>query len=128
MLVEVIHSWRDLSNPGQAVVQLLVILLILFIFGLLPWIDNYAHLAGFVFGFLLSFATWPYVPYLSRRSKIISVIACLSVSVCLFVVLVVLFYVSPLYECPNCQYFNCIEFTAQFCRNMEVVISRSDTY
>jgi len=128
LFVEVIHSWRDLSNPGQALVQLIAILLLLFIFGLLPWIDNYAHLAGFVFGFLLSFAVWPHVPYLRRRGKIISVIVCMSLSVSLFVLLIVLFYVSPLYKCPNCQYFNCIPFAPQFCRSMEVNISRSHTY
>jgi len=108
--------------------QLLVILIVLFILGLLPWVDNYAHLAGFIFGFLLSFATWPYVPYLSRRNKIISVVVCLCLSVFLFVLLVILFNVSPLYECPNCQYFNCIPFADQFCRSMEVDISRSHTY
>ena len=103
LIVEVIHSWRDLSDPLQALLQLLAILLVLFIFGLLPWIDNYAHLAGFVLGFLLSFAMWPDVPYLSRRGKIISVIVCMSVSVSLLVLLIVLFYVSPLYKCPNCH-------------------------
>jgi len=128
LFVEVIHSWRDLSNPGRALAQLLAILLGLFVLGLLPWIDNYAHLAGFVVGFLLSFATWPYVPYLDRRGKIVSVLVCMSVCVCLFVLLVVLFYVSPLYRCPNCQYFNCLPFAPEFCRSMEVNISRSQTY
>jgi len=128
LFVDVIHSWRILSNPGEAIFQLLAILVLLFVFGLLPWIDNYAHLAGFVFGFLFSFAMWPYVPYLKRRGKIISVCVCMSAFVCLFVLLIVLFYVSPLYECPNCQYFNCIPFAPEFCRNMEVVISRSHKY
>jgi len=110
------------------VVKLLAILLTLFVLGLLPWIDNYAHLAGFIFGFLLSFTMWPYIPYLSRRGKIVSVFICMSVSLGLFVMLIVLFYVSPLYECPNCHYFNCIPFAPQFCRSMEVEISRSHTY
>jgi len=128
LFVDVIHSWRSLSDPIQALIQLLIILLILFVFGLLPWIDNYAHLAGFVFGFLLSFAMWPHVPYLSRSGKIISVFVCMSLCVSLLVVLIVLFYVSPLYKCPNCHYFNCIPFAPKFCSNMEVVISRSHTY
>jgi len=128
LIVEVIHSWRDLSNPLQALFQLLAILLTLFIFGLLPWIDNYAHLAGFVFGFLWSFAIWPYVPYLRQRGIIISKLVCISLCLCLLVLLVVLFYVSPLYKCPNCHYFNCIPFAPEFCRSMEVVIRRSHTY
>jgi len=128
LFVEVIHGWQYLEKPGWEVIKLLAILLVLFVLGLLPWIDNYAHLAGFVFGFLLSFAMWPYIPYLSRRGKIVSVFVCMSVSLCLFVALIVLFYVSPLYECPNCQYFNCIPFAPEFCRRMEVEISRSHTY
>jgi len=128
LLVEVIHSWQRLSKPGLEVVKLLAVLLALFVLGLLPWIDNYAHLAGFVFGFLLSFAMWPDVPYLSRRGKITSVFVCLSLSVSLFVLLVVLFYVSPLYQCPNCQYFNCIPFAPELCRSMEVKISRTHAY
>ena len=127
LFVEVIHSWRDLSNPGQAVAQLLIILVVLFTLGLLPWVDNYAHLAGFVFGFLLSFGVWP-VSFFARRGKIVSVLVCMCASLALFVVLVVLFYVSPLYHCPNCQYFNCIPFAPEFCRSMEVVIERTHKY
>jgi len=128
LFVEVIHGWPNVEKPGLEVVKLLAVLLTLFMFGLLPWIDNYAHLAGFVFGFLLSFAMWPCIPYLGRRGKIVSVLVCMSASVGLFVLLIVLFYVSPLYKCPNCHYFNCIPFAPEFCRSMEVEISRPHTY
>ena len=38
----------------------LLVMLPLFLLGLLPWIDNYSHLVGLLFGTLLSFALFPH--------------------------------------------------------------------
>ena len=59
LFVEVVQSWQILASPCWAVTQLSFIVGILFAVGFLPWIDNYAHVVGFVFGFLLSFALLP---------------------------------------------------------------------
>ena len=47
----------------MAVLKLAVIAIFLFLFGLLPWVDNYAHLFGFISGILLSFALLPYIVF-----------------------------------------------------------------
>jgi len=101
-----------------------LLLLVLFIIGLLPFVDNYAHLIGFIVGFLLSFALLPYLTFgkYDKHSKLIGIIACLFITCGFFALLVVLFYVSPIYNCPGCQYFNCIPFTKSFCKSMEVNI------
>jgi membrane associated rhomboid family serine protease len=42
----------------------------------LPWVDNYAHLFGFIFGFLLSYAILPFVTFgrnYDRRRKLVLV-------------------------------------------------------
>lgn len=61
-----------LKNPNQALCKLVTITLFLFVFGLLPWVDNFAHLFGFIFGFLLSFALLPFVSFgeYDRQKKI----------------------------------------------------------
>lgn len=126
LFVEIIQNWYILSNPGMAVAKLGFLLLLLFIVGLLPMVDNYAHLIGFVFGFLLSFALLPYITFnlKDKRGKLIGIVVCLVATIGLFIGLIVLFYVSPVYNCPHCHYFNCIPFTPNFCKSMEVQIRR----
>jgi len=125
LFVEVIQSWQMLQHPLWAIGKLVILLVFLFLVGLFPWIDNYAHLIGFIFGFLLSFALFPHVTFnvIDERGKRIGIAVCLIASVGLFIGLVILFYVSPIYSCDYCKYFNCIPFTDKFCSSMEVNIS-----
>lgn len=130
LLVEVLQSIQMLKRPCLAVLKIGGFIVFLFILGLLPWIDNWAHVCGFLFGFLLAFSLLPYVSFgeFDRRRKIIGIILSLGGSIFLFIILVVLFYVLPLYDCPGCQYFNCIPLTDDFCKNMEVSNNRESTY
>jgi len=130
LFVDVIHNWRLIQNPGWALGKLTIITVLLFVLGFLPMIDNYAHVFGFLFGFMLSFALLPYVTFglVEERGKVIGIVVCLVVCVCLLNVLIVLFYVSPIYSCTGCQFFNCIPFTNKFCRSMEVKIVRGEDF
>ncbi len=87
-------------------------------------VDNWAHLIGFVFGFLLSFALLPHINFnkLDRAAKLIGIVLCLLTAIGLMSLLVILFYVSPVYDCEYCHYFNCIPFTKKFCKSMEAKI------
>ena len=119
-----------LERPSIGLLKVTVPIVVLFILGLLPWIDNWAHISGFLFGFLLAFALLPYVSFgtFDRRRKLIGILFSLGGSIMLVVLLIILFYVLPLYDCPGCQYFNCIPFTPDFCKNMEIDIDRNSTY
>lgn len=130
LLVEVLQSWQMLERPSIALLKVLVPIILLFMLGLLPWIDNWAHVSGFLFGFLLAFSLLPYVSFgtFDRRRKLIGILFSLGGAILLFILLVILFYVLPLYDCPGCQYFNCIPFTPDFCKNMEIDINRNTTY
>ncbi|WAQ96006.1 RHDF1-like protein [Mya arenaria] len=130
LLVEVLQSWQMLQRPAISLLKVAVPIVVLFLLGLLPWIDNWAHVCGFLFGFLLAFSLLPYVSFgqFDRRRKLIGIILSLGGAILLFVLLVILFYVLPLYDCPGCQYFNCVPFTPNFCKNMEVNIDRNATY
>ena len=62
-MVEVIHQWPMLKYPEMAILKLVGVTSMLFLTGLLPWVDNYAHLFGFIFGFFLSYALLPFVTF-----------------------------------------------------------------
>lgn len=128
LFVEVIQCWQMLKHPWWAIGKLVILLVFLFIVGLFPWIDNYAHLIGFIIGFLLSFALFPHVTFnvIDERGKKIGVAVCLVASAGLFIGLVIMFYVSPIYSCEYCKFFNCIPFTDTFCSSMEVKINFKD--
>uniref|UniRef100_A0A3Q3MP30 Inactive rhomboid protein n=1 Tax=Labrus bergylta TaxID=56723 RepID=A0A3Q3MP30_9LABR len=63
LFVELFQGWQILEKPWKAFLKLLGIVLFLFTCGLLPWIDNIAHIFGFLSGLLLSFAFLPYVTF-----------------------------------------------------------------
>ncbi|XP_014669279.1 PREDICTED: inactive rhomboid protein 2-like isoform X2 [Priapulus caudatus] len=127
LFVEVFQSWQLLLHPWIAILKLLLIFLVLIVIGLFPWVDNYAHIFGFAFGLLLSFALLPYVTFgeFDRRRKIATVVVSLLLALGLLAALIVLFYVVPIYDCKGCEYLNCIPWTDTFCKNYEIVISKS---
>lgn len=61
LFVELFQSWQILERPWRAFTKLLCVVVFLFSFGLLPWIDNFAHISGFISGLFLSFAFLPYI-------------------------------------------------------------------
>lgn len=130
LFVEVIQNWYILRSPILALLRLGLILLVLFIIGLLPMVDNYAHLVGFFFGFLLAFALLPYITFnvCDKRGKIVGILVCLLAAIGFLVGLFALFYIAPLYTCPNCHFFNCLPITKDFCRSMMVEIGRFPWY
>jgi len=128
--IEIFTNWRtyDPSTLYWAIGWLCGVTLFLFVVGLLPMIDNYAHLIGFGFGLMLGFALMPHVTFgvSDKRGKLVAVVICLLLTVGLLVVLFILFYVASIYTCPGCQYFNCIRLTPTFCRSSEVRITRDE--
>jgi len=128
LIVEVLNCWPMLKRPEQALSKLLAITFLLFLLGLLPWVDNFAHLFGFIFGFLLSYALLPFVsfgPY-DRQKKIFLIWVCLLSALFLFLLLLLLFYLIPMYDCEMCSYFNCIPITKDFCANQNINFKKDD--
>lgn len=128
LIVEVLNCWPMLKRPEQALSKLLAITFLLFLLGLLPWVDNFAHLFGFIFGFLLSYALLPFVsfgPY-DRQKKIFLIWVCLLSALFLFFLLLLLFYLIPMYDCEMCSYFNCIPITKDFCANQNINFKNDD--
>ncbi|XP_026317583.1 inactive rhomboid protein 1 [Hyposmocoma kahamanoa] len=128
LIVEVIGAWPLLRHPKRALLKLIGIAIALFLLGLLPWIDNFAHVFGFVFGFLLSYSLLPFVtfgPY-DRRRKIVLVWVCLVSAGGMLCALVALFYAAPAYECTACAYFTCLPFAPDMCASQDVRVRQLD--
>ncbi|KAJ8363765.1 hypothetical protein SKAU_G00125960 [Synaphobranchus kaupii] len=121
LFVELIQSWQILARPWRAFAKLLCVVLFLFAFGLLPWIDNFAHISGFISGFFLSFAFLPYISFgrMDMYRKRCQIIVFMVVFVGLFAGLVVLFYVYPI-KCEWCELLTCIPFTDKFCEKYDL--------
>ena len=112
------------DSPVKAVLKMSVVLLILFVIGLLPSIDNWAHLFGFLFGLVISTSLRPYKTFMGNELStvtrvLISVISAI-LAIFVFFILILLFYVEPVTECDFCSYFTCVPFTATFCDGMYI--------
>ncbi|KAE8662120.1 homeobox-leucine zipper protein ANTHOCYANINLESS 2-like isoform X1 [Hibiscus syriacus] len=59
MLSELITNWAIYTNKASALLTLLVIIAINLAIGILPHVDNFAHIGGFLTGFLLGFVLLP---------------------------------------------------------------------
>ncbi|XP_051491022.1 inactive rhomboid protein 2 [Apus apus] len=121
LFVELFQSWQVLEKPWKAFLNLFGIVLFLFICGLLPWIDNIAHLFGFLSGLLLSFAFLPYITFgtVDKYRKRAMIIVSLLVFVGLFASLVVWLYVYPI-NWRWVEYLTCLPFTSKFCEKYEL--------
>uniref|UniRef100_A0A8C7E0I6 Inactive rhomboid protein n=1 Tax=Oncorhynchus kisutch TaxID=8019 RepID=A0A8C7E0I6_ONCKI len=116
LFVELFQSWQILECPWRAFTKLLCVVLFLFSFGLLPWIDNFAHISGFISGLFLSFAFLPYISFgrSDMYRKRVQICVFLLVFLGLFSGLAVLFYVHQV-KCEWCEYLTCIPLTDKFC-------------
>ncbi|KAM4075028.1 hypothetical protein ACJW30_10G139200 [Castanea mollissima] len=55
MLSVLIRNWKIYSNKFSAVASIFFVTMINFVLGLLPYVDNFSNIGGFISGFLLGF-------------------------------------------------------------------------
>ncbi|KAM5274784.1 inactive rhomboid protein 2 isoform 2-T2 [Ctenodactylus gundi] len=121
LFVELFQSWQLLERPWRAFFNLSAIVLFLFVCGLLPWIDNIAHIFGFLSGLLLAFAFLPYITfgtsdkYRKRALILVSLLAFAG----LFASLVLWLYIYPVHW-PWIEHLTCFPFTSRFCEKYEL--------
>ncbi|XP_060939555.1 inactive rhomboid protein 2-like [Limanda limanda] len=121
LFVELFQGWQMLQKPWKAFYKLLGIVLFLFMCGLLPWIDNIAHIFGFISGLLLSFAFLPYVTFgtfdMYRKRILIGVSMVAYIG--LFSSLIVWFYIYPI-NWHWLEHLTCLPFTSKFCEKYDI--------
>ena len=139
LTVEVINSWPMLKHPLRALGQLFGVLVVLIFVGFVPWVDNYAHLFGFIGGFLLSFVFMPYLSFgnfmdrpsccssfmFTKKGRLWIILMSASLFCALLASLLAVFYGLPDLNCEACKYLSCIPFTDTFCAEQNVDFERS---
>uniref|UniRef100_A0A3P8RTT6 Inactive rhomboid protein n=1 Tax=Amphiprion percula TaxID=161767 RepID=A0A3P8RTT6_AMPPE len=121
LFVELFQGWQMLEKPWKAFLKLVGIVLFLFLCGLLPWIDNIAHIFGFLSGLLLSFAFLPYVTFgtFDKYRKRILIVVSLLAYIGLFSSLIVWFYIYPI-NWHWLEHLTCLPFTSKFCEKYDI--------
>ncbi|XP_062293049.1 inactive rhomboid protein 2-like [Scomber scombrus] len=121
LFVELFQGWQILEKPWKAFLKLLGIVLFLFMCGLLPWIDNIAHIFGFLSGLLLSFSFLPYVTFgnFDKYRKRILIAVSLIAYIGLFSSLIVWFYIYPI-NWHWLEHLTCLPFTNKFCEKYDI--------
>ncbi|CAB3978902.1 inactive rhomboid 1-like isoform X2 [Paramuricea clavata] len=117
LLVELVQNWQIIKRPWENVLKLGVLTALLIVIGCFPWVDNFAHLGGLMFGTLLGFAFLPYITFgkWDRRRKIIQIVVSIGLIIAICIVLCIVFFVDQDSTCAGCHYINCIPFTEDFC-------------
>lgn len=117
LFVELFQSWQIVNRPVVALLKLCGVVFFLLLVGLLPYVDNFAHMSGFVFGFFLAFIFLPYISFdlCDKRRKRIQILVAFALVVIIFVVAFVIFLGTQTATCVGCAYLNCVPFIVDFC-------------
>ncbi|KAL0329744.1 UNVERIFIED_CONTAM: RHOMBOID-like protein 3 [Sesamum radiatum] len=135
MLSELLTNWTIYTNKAAALFTLVVIIAINLAVGILPHVDNFAHIGGFLSGFLLGFILLirPQFGWLEQRNRpaetrlkskytvyqyVFWIIASLLLIVGFTVGLVMLFKgENGNDKCSWCHYLSCVPTSRWSCNN-----------
>lgn len=105
-LSELYLGWRSLKRPWIPFFKIIVCLGLLLTVGLFPLVDNYSQFFGFLIGFMLNMIIFPDVNFRTNVRRLVVVTTALSLTIALFISLIVLFYTVP-FRCASCHVFTC---------------------
>lgn len=125
LFVEMFHAWEIYKNPWLVFSKLFGTLMLLFVFGFLPMIDNFANVFGFLSGLLLSAILFPDIDMHGRCRRAIMITICISITIVTVGALILLFYIKPIDQCESCKFFSC-PFGNKYCLDMDFNITRLD--
>jgi len=107
--VDYIINWHEYEKPGIRMVAWICVVMFNLVCGLLPGIDNFAHIGGAIVGFVSSMAVLPHPDkepkwreILVRTLGVLFTISCFVVGFALF------YFVDVQAECTWCKYASCI--------------------
>ncbi|EXC10672.1 Inactive rhomboid protein 1 [Morus notabilis] len=137
MLSELITNWTIYANKLAALITLIVIIVLNLAVGVLPHVDNFAHIGGFVSGFLLGFVflirpqfRWISQKYASSGHRVTSVTKHKTYQYALWIISMVLlllgFYLAPTYAVEY-TYFELLVSYGLVVVGAELIIGNSRT-
>ncbi|KAJ2973304.1 hypothetical protein NUW58_g8968 [Xylaria curta] len=66
-LLDLLYSWSERRNPGRELFFVIIEIIISFVLGLLPGLDNFSHIGGFIVGLCLGISVLHSPNFLRRR-------------------------------------------------------------
>ncbi|KAF5954492.1 hypothetical protein HYC85_007348 [Camellia sinensis] len=135
MLSELLTNWTIYTNKAAALFTLVIIIVINLAVGILPHVDNFAHIGGFLTGFLLGFILLlrPQFGWLERRNlpagaraiskftvyQYVFLLVALVLLIAGFTVGLVLLFkgVNANDHCSWCYYLSCVPTSRWNCNN-----------
>ncbi|KAI8363214.1 rhomboid family-domain-containing protein [Mortierella sp. GBAus27b] len=109
LVLDLVQNWKLVIRPCWELTKLTIMILVSFAFGLLPFLDNFAHIGGFIAGILSGLVFMPVV-YFSKRDKFIKrglAVVALPALV-LFIVLGLTTFYKGVNNCSWCKYLSCL--------------------
>ncbi|ORX52963.1 rhomboid-domain-containing protein [Piromyces finnis] len=116
LLLDLIQSWKIIIHPWKELFKLLLIIIISLAFGLIPYVDNFAHIGGFIMGLLMGIIFLPFIIF-SKKGLIIKrilMVFSVFISIFLFIWAIRQFYIDGKY-CRWCKYLSCIPIKEEWC-------------
>ncbi|KAI9342566.1 rhomboid family-domain-containing protein [Obelidium mucronatum] len=109
LLIDLLQNWRLVKNPAWELTKLVFLILISFLLGMLPYLDNFAHVGGFFCGFLAGLIFMPQI-YFNKTDKLIKVtlqVVAIPLLILVYSLMILGFY-NVWNDCPWCKYLTCI--------------------
>jgi len=116
MFVDILLTWRSRNSPGCDMFSIVISLVISLVLGLLGYIDNWAHLGGFITGLLGAIVVLPTAERWGITRKICAFLAFAVIVGVLFGGGLEGYYSGRLGStCSWCKYVNCVPFREGYC-------------
>jgi len=113
LLTDLLQNWKSLQNPGRNLILLLIVIIIALAIGLLPGIDDFCHIGGFIMGILTGFIFIPNITYGKCEARWRTFVVCTFmplVVILLTIGLVLVFAGLNAAEiCPGCEELQCLQ-------------------
>ncbi|CAI2168830.1 8634_t:CDS:1 [Funneliformis geosporum] len=107
LFLDLFQNWKIIRNPCFELTKMLIMIIITFAIGLLPAIDNFSHIGGFVMGVVMGLVLIPTKNY-KKITWILRIVA-IPIAALLFFLLIRNFYVEdPTKTCTWCKYLDCL--------------------
>lgn len=122
LIIKLLQLRHNVRRPCCEALFLIGVVLISFLLGTLPYIGNFVHIGGFVFGVLASLAFLPLMNFRYRNLTVTTFCRriFLSILVILFTIATIAFFmVKDSQFCGWCKYIDCVHYTANFCPDMD---------
>ncbi|KAF5375122.1 hypothetical protein D9758_000362 [Tetrapyrgos nigripes] len=113
--IDLFAHWRYQYRPVRKLIFMTIELAIGVAIGYIPYVDNFAHLGGFLMGLLVGTTFYPVISPTKRHRAIMwgFRLAAIPLAIILFVVLTRNFYTSdPYAACSGCRYLSCFPTNA----------------